>query len=498
MKYILSLDQGTTSSRALLIDKEGKIAGKAQRPFRQIFPKPGWVEHDPLEIWSSQLSVATELLAQHGISIHDVGAVGITNQRETTILWDKKSGKPVYNAIVWQDRRTSAICERLKKDGLETMLKSKTGLLIDPYFSLTKILWIFENIPGVLERAKKGDIAFGTVDTWLTWKLTEGQCHMTDASNASRTLLYNIHTGMWDEEILSLLDIPKEIFPQVCDSSHLYAHTSTNIFSKSLPIASLIGDQQAALFGQLCLKAGMVKNTYGTGCFMLMNTGQTPVESNSRLLTTIAYQLHGVRTYALEGSVFIAGAVVQWLKENLGLIKTSEEVERLSRTVSDAAGVYFVPAFTGLGAPHWNPRARGMILGLTRGSTSAHIARAAIDSIAYQVTDLIRAMEDDSKIKIAELRVDGGASVNDLLMQFQADLLRVEVLRPKETELTAMGAALLAGLCVGFWKDIEEVSSHWMLSKKFSPSLDKELNSQRYSQWLKAVKVAQMWEDTAL
>jgi glycerol kinase len=495
MKYILALDQGTTSSRALLIDHAGKVCGQAQKQFKQMFPSPGWVEHDPIEIWSSQLSVATEVLAKSGIAAKEIGAIGITNQRETTIVWDRKTSQPIFNAIVWQDRRTTDLCQKLKNEGLEPLFKKKTGLVLDPYFSGTKIKWILDHVPGAYERARRGELAFGTVDSWLIWKLTDGKVHITDATNASRTLLYNLETGSFDDELLNILQIPKEILPQICESSGSFGSTSNSIFSHPIPICGVAGDQQAALVGQGCFDEGMVKNTYGTGCFMLMNTGKKPVFSSNNLLTTVAYKIQGTTHYALEGSVFIAGAVVQWIKENLGVIKNSSDIEKLACSVTDTHGVYFVPAFTGLGAPHWNPYARGSIFGLTRGSTSAHIARAALESIAYQVTDLIRAMEADSQLHIKELRVDGGAVVNDLLMQFQADVLQAPVLRPHVTELTALGAAFLAGLGCGFWKDRSEVRSQWRLSKAFTPSKNREKFHKMYAKWTKAIEICQEWEE---
>jgi glycerol kinase len=495
MKYILALDQGTTSSRALLIDHAGKVCGQAQKPFKQIFPSPGWVEHDPIEIWSSQLSVASEVLAKSGIAAKEIGAIGITNQRETTIIWDRKTSQPIFNAIVWQDRRTTDLCQKLKNDGLEPLFKNKTGLVLDPYFSATKIKWILDHVPGAHERARRGELAFGTVDSWLIWKLTDGKVHITDATNASRTLLYNLETGSFDDELLEIMQIPKEILPQICESSGSFGSTSNSIFSHPIPICGVAGDQQAALVGQGCFDEGMVKNTYGTGCFMLMNTGKKPVFSNNNLLTTVAYKIQGTTHYALEGSVFIAGAVVQWIKDNLGVIKNSSDIEKLACSVTDTYGVYFVPAFTGLGAPHWNPYARGTIFGLTRGSTSAHIARAAIESIAYQVTDLIRAMEADSQLHIKELRVDGGAVVNDLLMQFQSDVLQAPVLRPSVTELTALGAAFLAGLGCGFWKDKSEIRSQWSLSKAFIPSENKDKFHKMYAKWGKAIEICQEWEE---
>jgi len=495
MKYILAFDQGTTSSRAVIVDHSGVIRAKAQKEFKQIFPTPGWVEHDPNDIWSSQIAVASEVIAHSGISIKDIGGIGITNQRETTIIWDRKTSKPIFNAIVWQDRRTTEICQKLKGEGLEPLFRKKTGLLLDPYFSGTKIRWILDHVPGAMERAKRGELAFGTVDSWLIWKLTDGKLHITDATNASRTLLYNLITGDWDEELLDLLQIPKELLPRICESSGRYGETTTSIFSSPLPICGIAGDQQAALFGQSCLQEGMVKNTYGTGCFMLMNTGSKPVLSKNNLLTTVAYKIDGKTTYALEGSVFIAGAVVQWLRDNFGLIKTSADVEKLANQVSDSNGVFFVPAFTGLGAPYWNPYARGALFGLSRGTTSSHIARAALESIAYQVADVIKAMESDSEISIKELRVDGGAVVNNLLMQFQADLLQAPVIRPATAELTALGAAYLAGLALGFWKDTKEIESYWKVDKEFTPTSTPDKSSKLYAKWLKAVEITQLWEE---
>ena len=495
MNYILALDQGTTSSRAVLVDKNGLIHTSAQKEFQQIFPQPGWVEHDPNEIWSSQASVIAEVLAKGFITPEEIAAIGITNQRETTIVWDRKTGKPVYNAIVWQDRRTTSLCQELKNKGMESLFRERTGLLLDPYFSGTKLHWILKNVPGAMDRAKKGELAFGTVDSWLIWKLTNGEKHLTDVTNASRTLMFNIHTCMWDEELLTILDIPKSLLPEVKSSSEVFGHTSPAAFRHSIPISGVAGDQQAALFGQTCFKAGMVKATYGTGSFLLMNTGKSPVLSKNKLLTTIAYKIRGETFYALEGSVFIAGAVVQWLRDGLKIIKSSAEVEALAKSVPDSGGVYFVPAFTGLGAPHWDPYARGAIVGMTRGTTKAHIARAALDAIAYQVTDVLKAMEADAGIKIAEVRVDGGAVVDNLLMQFQADLLGAPVIRPKITELTALGSAYLAGLAVGFWKNEEEITSYWQEDNKFEPQMktDKVLELRR--DWNKALRCAQLWED---
>ena len=494
-KYILSLDQGTTSSRAMLITREGKVWASAQREFRQLFPSPGWVEHDPDEIWSSQASVAAEVIARSGIAQTEIAAIGITNQRETTVIWDKITGKPIAPAIVWQDRRTTEECQALKKQGLEPLFQKKTGLLLDPYFSGTKIQWLLNKIPGAKERAKKGELAFGTIDTWLIWKLTQGKAHVTDVTNASRTLIFNIHTQDWDEELLNIFDIPKEILPKVCSSSEIYAHTHTPLFAESIPIGGVAGDQQAALFGQGCFHRGMVKTTYGTGCFMLMNTGEKSVFSNNKLLTTIAYQINGKTTYALEGSVFIGGAAVQWLRDGLGIIKSSSDIERLALSVKDNNGVYFVPAFTGLGAPYWDPYARGIIVGLTRGCTSAHLARAALEAIAYQVTDVLKAMESDAQVKVQELRVDGGAVVNNLLLQFQADILNTSVIRPEMTELTALGAAFLAGLAVGFWKDQDEIASYWKKERAFTPSMDENTALTLRKKWIRAVRCAQQWEE---
>ncbi|MBS0652965.1 MAG: glycerol kinase GlpK [Verrucomicrobia bacterium] len=493
MKYILALDQGTTSSRAMLIDHSGAVVAKAQKEFRQIFPSPGWVEHNPQEIWSTQASVASEVLAHSGIAPNEIAAIGITNQRETTVIWDRKTGQPIANAIVWQDRRTTELCQALKDKGLESAIRQKTGLLLDPYFSGTKVHWLLHHVPGAMEKAKRGELAFGTIDTWLVWKLTGGKQHVTDVSNASRTLMFNIHTKCWDEEILKILDIPDSILPRVASSSEVYGETNSSLFSTPIPIAGIAGDQQAALFGQACFKPGMVKTTYGTGCFMLMNTGNKPVESKNNLLTTIAYEVRGNLEYALEGSVFIGGAVVQWLRDNFNLIKKSSDIQRLASSVPDNGGVYFVPAFTGLGAPYWDPYARGMIMGLTRGTQAGHVARAAIEGTAFQVTDVLHAMEIDSGIHIDQVRVDGGAVQDALLMQFQADLLGVPVVRPKMTELTALGAAFLAGLAVGFWKDLSEISSYWQLDHTFQPTMPENDVSRLMKNWQKAVKCAQQW-----
>ncbi len=485
-KYILALDQGTTSSRAIIFDKTGTIKSTAQKEFQQIFPRSGWVEHDPLEIWSSQLKVMNDCLV--GIDKNEVAAIGITNQRETTVVWDRATGKPVYNAIVWQDRRTANTTDRLKKDGKESLFQKKTGLILDPYFSGTKINWILENVKGLRKKAEKGVLAFGTIDSWLVWNLTKGKHHITDVTNASRTLLYNIHKMEWDKELLNILSIPNKMLPKVYPSSLIYGKTSKDVIGSEILISGIAGDQQAALFGQNCIKPGMVKNTYGTGCFMLMNTGKNPVKSSQTLLTTIAWQIGNKVEYALEGSVFIGGAVVQWLRDGLGIIKSSEEIEKIASKVDNAGGVYFVPAFSGLGAPHWNPHAKGTIVGLTRGTTSEHLARAALEAIAYQSLDLIKAMELDSNIKLKQLRVDGGASVNNLLMQFQADLVRVPIIRPKITETTALGAAYLAGLAVGFWKNQSDISKQWRSEKQFDYKKSENKIKTLHQGWLKAVE----------
>ena len=486
MKYVLALDQGTTSSRAVLFDRVGQIKALAQKEFKQIFPQAGWVEHDPEEIWSSQLQVAKEIM--DGIDKTDILTIGITNQRETTVIWDKTTGKTIYNAIVWQDRRTAYMTDRLKIDGLEQIFQSKTGLVLDPYFSGTKVKWILDNIEGARAKAEQGKLAFGTVDAWLVWNLTDGRHHITDVTNASRTLLYNIHELSWDSELLDILDIPTSILPEVVSSSTVYGSTAKKLFGFEIPISGIAGDQQAALFGQNCIKPGMVKNTYGTGCFVLMNTGGKPIKSGQNLLTTIAWQLSDKVEYALEGSVFVGGAVVQWLRDGLGIIKSSSEIEDIASQVNKTEGVYLVPAFSGLGAPYWDPHARGTIVGITRGTTHAHIARAALESIAYQSFDLLKAMEADSGIQLEQLRVDGGAAVNNLLMQFQADLLGVSVIRPKITETTALGAAYLAGLSVGFWEDWDEISGQWQTERKFEPVMSKDEIKTLYSGWLNAVE----------
>lgn len=494
MRYILALDQGTTSSRAVLIAENGLLQASSQKEFKQIFPSPGLVEHDPAEIWSSQAACITEVLIKGNVKPAEIGGIGITNQRETTLVWDRKTGRPLMNAIVWQDRRTTEICQKLKKEGVEPLIRKKTGLLLDPYFSATKLQWILKTIPGAQERAKKGELAFGTVDSWLLWQLTEGKCHATDVTNASRTLLLNIHTLQWDDELLQLFNIPREILPEVHPSSHVYGNSTHPILASSIPIAGIAGDQQAALVGQACFKPGMVKSTYGTGCFMLMNTGAMPVLSKNNLLTTVAYQVGKEVAYALEGSVFIGGAVVQWLRDNLKIIQKSSDVESLATSVPDSGGVFFVPAFTGLGAPYWDPYARGAIVGLTRGSTSAHIARSALESIAFQVTDVLQAMEGDAANRIEEIRVDGGAVNNPIMMQFQADLMSAPVIRPKVTELTAQGAAYLAGLAIGFWKNFDEISSLWKEDLRFSPKMAPEQVRELRRKWHKAIVCAQTWE----
>jgi glycerol kinase len=491
--YILSLDQGTTSSRAIIFDKNGSIISVAQKEFRQIFPQPGWVEHDPNEIWSTQLGVAAEAISKAGLSVENIAAIGITNQRETTVVWERATGKPIYNAIVWQDRRTAAFCDELKAKGTDKIIQQKTGLIIDAYFSGTKVKWILDNVEGAREKAHKGDLCFGTIDSWLLWNLTKGKIHATDVSNASRTLLFNIHTLQWDGELEKIFDIPGNMLPQVRSSSEVYGETQNVLTAHRIPIAGIAGDQQSALFGQMCTQPGMVKNTYGTGCFMLMNTGEKAVPSQNNLLTTVAWKVNGITQYALEGSVFIAGAVVQWLRDGLGIIHSSSEVEALAQKVADSEGVYIVPAFAGLGAPYWDQHARGSIFGMTRGTTAAHIARAALDSIAYQTVDVLKAMESDSGIAIKELRVDGGATVNNLMMQFQSNILNTRVIRPKVIETTALGAAYLAGLAVGYWKDMDEIKAQWEAEKTFIPDMTEVSRNQLYKGWLRAVKATQAW-----
>ncbi|MFL5561733.1 MAG: glycerol kinase GlpK [Gemmatimonadaceae bacterium] len=494
MKYILALDQGTTSSRAIVFDQAGAIVAVAQKEFPQIFPKPGWVEHDPRDIWSTQLGVAAEVLQKAGIGAGDVAAIGITNQRETTIVWDRATGQPIANAIVWQDRRTANICDRLKAKKLDRVIRRKTGLVIDAYFSATKVQWILANVRGARARAARGELAFGTVDSWLVWNLTAGKVHVTDATNASRTMLYDIAKGDWDDELLKIFGVPRSMLPEVRSSSEVYGTTA--LLGGSIPIAGIAGDQQAALFGQVCTKPGMVKNTYGTGCFMLMNTGTKPIASKNNLLTTVAWRIGSRTEYALEGSIFIAGAVVQWLRDGLEIIRAAPDVEALAASVRDTGGVYFVPAFAGLGAPHWDQYARGTLVGLTRGTTKAHIARAALDSIALQVMDVLKAMEADAKIKLKELRVDGGASANDLLMQLQADLLGVPVVRPRVSETTALGAAYLAGLAVGYWKSQADIARQWQADKRFTPKLKPAERKRVASGWEKALSRAKGWEES--
>lgn len=494
-QYILALDQGTTSSRSMLFDKQGNIISTAQKEFKQIYPQPGWVEHDAEEIWSTQFGTMAEAVAKANISMKQVAGIGITNQRETTVVWERSTGNPVYHAIVWQDRRTASYCDELNAAGHKEMIRQKTGLIIDAYFSATKLKWILDNVDGARKKAENGELAFGTIDSWLTWKLTNGTVHVTDVSNASRTMLYNIHTLQWDEELLKLFHIPSSVLPEIRPSSKIYGVTGNIIPDSKIPIAGIAGDQQAALFGQMCTQPGMVKNTYGTGCFMLMNTGDKAIDSKNNLLTTIAWQVDGKTEYALEGSVFIAGAVVQWLRDELKIIRTSSEIENLAAQVKNSDGVYIVPAFAGLGAPHWNQYARGTIFGLTRGSSNAHIARAALDSIAYQTYDVLKAMEADSGIHIKELRVDGGATVNNQLMQFQSDILNCKVARPKVTETTALGAAYLAGLAVGYWKNVEEIRQQWQVEKSFTPAMDDDKRIELVNGWQRAVKAAIAWAE---
>jgi len=495
MPVILALDQGTTSSRAIVFDHAGRVVASAQREFRQIFPRAGWVEHDPEEIWSSQERVAVEALAKADLKPSDVAAIGITNQRETTIVWDRKTGKPIHNASVWQDRRTADFCDELKRGGHADTIQQKTGLVIDAYFSGSKLRWILDNVAGSRDRANRGELAFGTVDTWLLYKLTGGAVHATDVSNASRTMLFNIHTGQWDDELLTLLQVPREVLPDVRPSSQKLGSTEAKLLGAPVVIAGVAGDQQAALFGQTCFTRGLAKNTYGTGCFMLMNVGKEAVLSKHKLLTTVAWDIGAGTEYALEGSVFIGGAVVQWLRDGLGIIKTSADVERLAATVSDTGGVYLVPAFAGLGAPHWDQYARGTITGITRGTTAAHFARAALESIAFQVADVLHLMQKDSGVQIKELRVDGGAASNDLLMQFQADLLGVPVVRPKVTETTALGAAYLAGLNVGYWGGLKDVEANWEIDRSFEPAMPRDRAAHRLRRWAQALDRARDWED---
>ena len=492
MSFILSLDQGTTSSRALLFDEAGKIVGSAQREFEQLFPRPGWVEHRPGDIWASQAGVAKEALAQAGIAASELAAVGITNQRETTLVWDRRTGEPVHNAIVWQDRRTAAYIDTLKAEGLEELIGEKTGLVLDAYFSASKLVWILDHVEGTRDRAERGELAFGTVDTWLLYKLTGGEAFVTDVSNASRTMMFNIRTLSWDDEILEILNVPRAVLPAIKSSSEVYGETAAEVLGARVSVAGVAGDQQAATFGQACFAKGQGKNTYGTGAFMVLNTGDGPVPSSNKLLTTVAWRLDDAVTYALEGSIFVAGAAVQWLRDGLGVIRTSGEVEALAGSVPDNGGVYLVPAFTGLGAPHWDPYARGALLGLTRGSTAGHVARAALEGIAYQVHDVIRAMERDG-VPLKELRVDGGASTNDLLMQFQADLLGVPVVRPAITETTALGAAYLAGLAVGYWRGREDIAAQWSEGKRFEPQMKRGARDTLLEGWQNALSRSKDW-----
>ncbi len=486
-KYILALDQGTSSSRAIVFDENGQTKAVAQKEFTQIFPKPGWVEHNPMEIWSSQASVIAEAITSIDINGLDIAAIGITNQRETTIVWDAETGEPVYNAIVWQDRRTSEYCDMLKERGLTDTIRSKTGLIIDAYFSATKIRWILENVPYAREKADQGKLRFGTVDTWLIWMLTRGEVHVTDVSNASRTMIYNIHDLCWDKELLDLFGIPESMMPQVKSSSEVYGYSKTTLFAHEVPIAGIAGDQQAALFGQMCTEPGAVKNTYGTGCFLLMNSGEKPITSSNNLLTTIAWKIGDKVTYALEGSIFVAGSVVQWLRDGLGIISSSSEVEALAASVPDNGGVYFVPALTGLGAPYWDQYAKGSLYGISRGTTAAHIARAALEGIAFQTMDIVNAMQKDAGVELAELKVDGGASRNNLLMQFQADILGTSVIRPQVTETTALGAAYLAGLAVGYWESIDHIKSQWAVDRAFAPTAPSDEVAALKSGWANAI-----------
>jgi glycerol kinase len=493
MPYILALDQGTTSSRAIVFDHDASIVAVGQREFPQIFPQPGWVEHDPAEIWATQIAVATEALGRAHLRPRDIVAIGITNQRETTVVWDRETGVPVYNAIVWQDRRTADFCDRLKRDGHEDFVRERTGLVIDAYFSGSKVAWILDNVPGVRARAEAGKLAFGTIDSWLVWQLTSDSTHITDVTNASRTMLFNINTLTWDEDLLKLLGVPASMLPEVRPSSAVYGQVSTTLGVGGVPIAGIAGDQQAALFGQMCVSPGLTKNTYGTGCFLLQNTGEQPVVSRNRLISTVAWQIGGKTTYALEGSVFIGGAVVQWLRDGLGIISKSSDVGPLATSVADNGGIYLVPAFAGLGAPHWDPYARGIIVGITRGTTAGHFARAAVESIAFQVADLLDAVRDDAGIDLTELRVDGGAAANDGLLQFQADLLGVAVVRPQVTETTALGAAYLAGLAVGFWDSTDALARHWRIERRFEPSLSTSHSVARRAEWREALSRSKGW-----
>lgn len=492
-RYVLALDQGTTSSRAIIFGRDGRPVASAQQEFPQIYPQPGHVEHDPESIWESQLQTARSALAQAGLTAADIAAVGVTNQRETTILWDRKTGCPVANAIVWQSRITAGICEQLKADGAEEFVRSRTGLVLDPYFSGTKIRYLLDSIPGLRSKAERGDVLFGTVDSFLAWRLTGGRLHITDATNASRTLLFNIHTGQWDDELLKLLNVPRAMLPEVRASSEVYGEIDAGHLGSSIPLAGMAGDQQAATFGQCCFDAGSAKNTYGTGCFLLMNTGTQPVASTSGLLTTVAWRIGNETVYALEGSIFIAGAAVQWLRDGLGLIKQASDIEALAATVPDNDGVYFVPALAGLGAPYWDPHARGTIVGLTRGSTKAHLARAALEAMAYQTREVLDAMQQDAQVPLAELKVDGGATANNLLLQFQSDILATRVHRPEVQETTALGAAYLAGLAVGYWTDLEDLRRNWVLDREFTPQMEQPVRDRLYNDWKRAVQRAVGW-----
>ncbi|HTL18323.1 MAG TPA: glycerol kinase GlpK [Patescibacteria group bacterium] len=495
MSFILSLDQGTTSSRAIVFDHKGAIRATAQKEFQQIFPQAGWVEHDPREIWSTQLEVARSALASAALKATDIAALGITNQRETTVVWDRKTGAPIHNAIVWQDRRTSGYCDELKQAGYSDVIRRKTGLVIDAYFSGSKVRWLLDHVEGARARGERGELAFGTIDSWLLWNLSGGALHVTDATNASRTMLYNIHSGTWDDELLTALRVPRQVLPEIRSSSEVYGKTAEGLFDKPIRIGGIAGDQQAALFGQNCFSRGMAKNTYGTGCFMLMNIGTAATPSRHQLLTTVAWRARGQTEFALEGSVFIGGAVVQWLRDGLGLVKSSNEIEALAASVPDCGGVYLVPAFAGLGAPHWDQYARGTITGLTRGTSAGHIARAALEGIAFQVADVLEVMKEDSQIGVSELRVDGGASANNLLMQFQADLLGVPVVRPKVVETTALGAAFLAGLAVSYWENREELKAAWQTDRAFTPQKSADEAAHRRQRWTEALRRSRDWEE---
>ena len=490
-KYIITIDAGTTSERAIIFNRQGAIVNTSQKEFEQFYPKPGWVEHSPLEIWETQKFTVNDVLEKQKIHASEIAAIGITNQRETTIVWDRKTGKSIHKAIVWQDRRTANYCEKLKADGHAGTIQDKTGLLIDAYFSASKIRWILDHVEGAQQKAEKGELAFGTVDSWLLWKLTNGEVHATDVSNASRTMLYNIHSLEWDDELLDLFQVPKSMLPEVRQSSDMYGHTAKEHFGTEIPICGIAGDQQSALFGQMCTEPGMVKNTYGTGCFMVMNTGSEVIKSKHKLLSTIAWQVNGKVQYALEGSIFIGGAIVQWLRDNVSFVETSPEVEALAKTVEDNGGVYFVPGFVGLGAPHWDQYSTGLLIGLTRGTQKGHIARAALEALALQSMDVINTMALDSGINLKELRVDGGASANNLLMQIQSDVTGLDIVRPEIVETTAQGAAFLAGLAVGYWKDMDEIKSIWKADKKFSPS-GKDVEKLKHN-WARAVERAKAW-----